>query len=68
MRKIYEVRRYVKTTLFDKNLRLVYRWIYVDKCLFTNKQDALRYFIACNTFTKHKAVLRVMKGGKHGKR
>ena len=68
MRKIYEVTRYQRHSVFDKNENLVWRWFRVEKYCFTNKAKAVRYFTACNYFRNEKAVLRVMKGGKHGKR
>lgn len=62
----YEVRRYYKDTIFDSNLRLVWRWYFVESFRFTNAQRALRYFRACNHFPREKAVLKVIKkkGGK----
>lgn len=64
MKKIYIVTRYHKTTVFDKNDNLVWRWTRVESIIYTNAQKALRYFRACNTADYQKAVLRVRRGGK----
>ena len=67
--KYYEVRRYYKETVFDSNLRLVYRWFYIEKHCFSNKVNALKYFTACNNLDRHKAVLRLKERRvKRGKR
>lgn len=62
-RNIYIVSRYYKDTVFDKNDKLVYRWIALEKISFNNLRLASRYFRTCNTGNRHKAVLRVKKGG-----
>ena len=63
-RRIYEVKRYHKTAIFDVNMHLVYRWLYVEKYLFTSKVKAMKAFTACNHYENEKAVLRVKKGGR----
>lgn len=65
----YEVRRYIRSTVFKTvrgELKLCYCWFYNDKTVFTNKQRALRYFSACNVFACEKAVLRVRKPKRKG--
>lgn len=64
MKKRYELTLYVKTTLFDRNLKLVFRWVKVDKKIFTRKSDAIRQFTVLNRISCFKAVLRLQRGGK----
>lgn len=63
MKKRYEVTKYRKTTIFDRNLNLVYRWVKEEKEIFTRKSDAIRQFTVWNRISNAKAVLRLVRRG-----
>jgi len=65
--RIYEVKLYQKRTVFDNNLKLVYRWYLLETKRYTILKLAIQFFRYFNrtTLTHLKAVLRVkQKGGK----
>lgn len=67
-RKTYVITRYARHSVFDKNLKLVWRWFSMEKICFSNLRKATKYFRAFNMTTGHKAVLRTKEVKKHVKR
>ena len=64
MKKKYEVRRYVRGTVYKHvrgELKLCWCWFYSDNTRFSNKKNALHYFTAVNYCPNKKAILKVLK-------